>query len=135
MPVVQHTAALRGLRPVANALGAGGVADVQPGHRLARRGGQLAHDLVHHRRLHLVDRLGVHRPQRQLVAVEVHVGVHADGEQNGQEQDVPARNSAPMNTISAENPDQQQERLQPCSRADARSSASFSMKLGKSSLI
>ena len=46
MPVVQHTAALRGLRPVANAFGVGRVADVEPRHRLVRGGGQLAHDRV-----------------------------------------------------------------------------------------
>ena len=90
MPVVQHTAALRGLRPVANAFGRVGVTDEQPRHRLVRGGGQLAHDPVHHGCLHLGHRLRVHRPQRQLVAVEVGVDVHSDGEQHGEEQRRPA---------------------------------------------
>ena len=61
-------------------------ADVQPGHRLVRRRGEFAHDPVDRRCLDLGDGLGAHRSKRQLVAVEVHVGIHADGKQNGSPQ-------------------------------------------------
>ena len=71
MPSVQQTAALRGLRPVAKALGACGRRDVEPRHRLAGGGRELAHDPVHRRLLGLAHRPGPHRAQRELVAEEV----------------------------------------------------------------
>jgi hypothetical protein len=57
-----------------------GGAEVQAWHRLARVGGQLADDSVHHRLLGLGHRPRVHGTQRQLVGVEVGVGVHPDHE-------------------------------------------------------
>ena len=71
MPSVQQTAALRGLRPVAKALGASVGRDVEARHRLAGARGQLADDAVHRRLLGLADRAGAHRAQRELVGVEV----------------------------------------------------------------
>ena len=56
-----------------------GGADVEPRHRLPRLGGQLADDRVELRRLRLGHREGAHRPQRQLVGVEVGEAVDARG--------------------------------------------------------
>ena len=86
MPSVAQTAALRGLRPVAKALGAAVGRDVQPRHGLAGGRGELAHDAVHHGLLGLADRPRPHGPQGQLVGVPVAVRVHAQGEEQGDEQ-------------------------------------------------
>ena len=50
-----------------------GRADVEPRHRLAGRGRELADDAVHRRRLRLADRVGVHGADGELVAVPVAV--------------------------------------------------------------
>ena len=72
IPSVTATAACRGLRPVAKALGASIV------HRNLRARGQPAHDRVQPGRLRLVDRLGaVHREDdlvREPVGDEIHDG-------------------------------------------------------------
>jgi len=84
-------AADRGVARVAaggKRVGVGGVTDVEPRHRLVRGGGQFPDHRVDLRRLHLGDRLGVHGFQCHLVAVEIHVGVHADGDEQGQEHHV-----------------------------------------------
>ncbi|ELP44322.1 putative protein-tyrosine phosphatase [Mycobacterium avium subsp. paratuberculosis S5] len=108
-------AADRGVARVAaggKRVGRVGVADVEPGHRLVRGGGQLAHDPVHRRRLQLGDRLRVHGAQRQLVAVVVGVDVHADGEQHREEHRGPAE-QRPHEHDQRGHADQQGERLEP----------------------
>ena len=86
MPSVQQTAALRGLRPVAKALGASVGRDVQAGHGLAGGGGELADHAVERGRLELADGAGAHGAQSQLVAVPVgvRVGAERDDERDDQ---------------------------------------------------
>ena len=84
MPSVQQTAALRGLRPVAKAFGA------SVGEMYSRGIGWWA--FVESSRtmryiagcLRLADRVGAHRPDRQLVAVPVAVGGRGHAEQREQ---------------------------------------------------
>ena len=87
MPSVQQTAAFSGLRPVANAFGACGRRDVELRHRLAGPGRELADDAVHRRGLRLADRVGVHRPDRELVGVPVAVDRRRDADQREDEQE------------------------------------------------
>ena len=86
MPSVQQTAALRGLRPVAKALGAwvGEMYRRGIGWRAAVESSRtMRYEL---RRLELADRAGAHRAQRELVAVPVRVRVGAQGDDDGDDQ-------------------------------------------------
>jgi hypothetical protein len=84
--VVAQTAAWRGLRPVAKALGALVGADVEARHRLARLPRQLPHDPEHRRVLRLGDRAGVHGAQGELVGAEVRVAVHRQRQREGDDE-------------------------------------------------
>jgi len=72
---VVRTRGVAGLRPVANAFGCVGVADVTAGHRLVRGGGQLTQAYTSPVPV-LRTGCGHHRPNAQLVAVVVRVHIH-----------------------------------------------------------
>jgi hypothetical protein len=93
-------------------VGLGRRAHVEPGHRLAGLGGQLAHDRVDLRRLRLGHREGAHRPQRQLVGVEVREPVHAQRDEQGDEQPAAATDESPGGEDQATHQAEQHRRLQ-----------------------
>ena len=104
MPSVQQTAALRGLRPVAKALGASVGRDVEPRHGLAGGRGELADDPVEPRGLELADRAGAHGAQGQLVAVPVRVRVGAQGDDERRRSGPVRPKKPPMTMMSADRP-------------------------------
>jgi len=108
-------AAHRGVTRIASGgkgVGVGRVADVEPRHRLMRGRREFADDGVDLWGLDLGDRHGVHGLQRQFVAVEVDVGVHAQGHQQGQEHDVAPEKRADEDD-QRRHAGEQEERLHP----------------------
>ena len=101
---MQQTAALRGLRPVAKALGASVGETYSRGIGWRARGGELADDPVHRRLLGLADRPGPHRAQRQLVGVPVAVSVHAEREEQGDDSPVLPAMQPPTSSRKADRP-------------------------------